>query len=116
MQQDNSGNQVLNDQMESCIQDCLNAHTVSLDGATQAMQQAGAKADLIRTMLDCSEICLASAHFMIRNSRLYGYVCQACASICTDCGELAFEAGMNDVGNACRACAESCNLIVKMVV
>lgn len=102
-------------QMEDCIQDCLNCHATCLDTATRAIQKGG-KPDHIRTLLDCTEICLTAAHFMIRNSPFHGYTCRACAEVCTNCAEACFQMGENDCGNACRACANSCQQMVKMVV
>jgi hypothetical protein len=111
---DNS-DQALQDQMEDCIEDCLNCHTVCLDTAMGVLQKGGQNADNVRTLLDCSEMCLTAAHFMLRNSALHGYTCQACAEICTHCAEMCFQLGENDCGNACQACAVSCQQMVKMI-
>ena len=106
----------LDDQMQDCIQDCLNCHTVCLDTATGALQKGGQHAEHVLLLLDCSDICLTAAHFMLRNSPLHGYVCQACAEVCTRCGEICAQMGENDCANACQACAVSCQQIVKMWV
>ena len=111
----NSEEQMLNDQMQDCIDDCLNCHTVCLDTAMRMLQKGGEHSSYVISLLDCSEICLTSAHFMLRNSPLYGYTCQACTQICSHCAEMCFQAGENDCGNACRASAESCQQMVKMI-
>jgi hypothetical protein len=110
----NTGNQALEGQMQDCIQDCLNCHAVCTDMASQALQ-GGKNATYVRTLLDCAEICLTAAHFMLRDSELHGYVCEACARVCTHCADLCFQMGDNDCGEACRACANSCQQIVKML-
>ena len=110
----NPGNQALEGQMQDCIQDCLNCHTVCTDMASQALQKGGQNATYVRTLLDCAEICLTAAHFMLRDSELHGYICEACAKVSTHCADLCFQKGDNDCGEACRACANSCEQIVKM--
>jgi hypothetical protein len=110
----NAGNSALEGQMQDCINDCLNCHTVCFDKASQVLQKGGQNADHVRTLQDCAEICLTAAHFMLRNSPLYGYICQACAQVCTHCADMCFQMGETDCANACRACANSCQQIVKM--
>jgi len=110
----NTENPMLTDQMNDCIQDCLNCHTVCLDTAMRVMQKSG-NADNVRTLLDCAEICLTSAHFMLRGSPLHTSTCQLCAMICQHCGEMCAQIGENDCANACNACANSCQQMSKMV-
>ena len=105
---------MVDDEMQNCIQDCLNCHTVCLDTAMSMMQKSD-KADHTRLLLDCAEICLTSAHFMLRNSPFHGNTCQVCATICEHCAEMCFLEGENDCGNACQACAVSCQQMVKIV-
>ncbi len=45
MQQHSSEESVLNIQMENCIQDCLNTHTVCLDMAMSVLQKGKEFAD-----------------------------------------------------------------------
>jgi hypothetical protein len=111
----NAGNQALAGQMQDCINDCLNCHNVCFDMATQALQKDAKNVNYITTLQDCAEICLTSAHFMLRNSALHGYTCQACAKICTHCEEMCNQQGDTDCANACRACANSCQQMVKML-
>jgi hypothetical protein len=111
----NASDQMLNDQMEDCTQDCLNCHAVCLDTAMRSLQKGAQAADHIRILLDCAEICLTAAHFMMRNSPMHGYTCQACAQVCDHCGEMCSQMGEKDCENACRACAVSCAQMVKMI-
>ena len=66
-------------------------------------------------MLDCIQICQASADFMLRGSKHHPHVCRECAEICEQCAQ-SCEAldGMEDCVKACRACAQSCGEMAKM--
>ncbi len=119
MQQPNIGNTspsavnpMIIGQMQDCINDCLNCHNVCTDRAMSTL--AAGKPDHIKVLLDCAEICLASAHSMMRNSPLYGHFCNACQAICTHCADMCDSIGDQGCANACRACATSCQQIVKM--
>jgi hypothetical protein len=110
--QQNSQNPMLQQQMQDCIQDCLNCAQVCQDKAN-SMQ--GQNTDQVNLLLDCAELCTTAAHFMQHSSPVYGYVCQACAQVCTHLEDVSAQAGMDDIANACKNCAYSCQQIVKMV-
>ncbi len=55
------------------------------------------------------------AHFMIRNSPVYGSLFQPCAQVCNHCAEVCDEIGENDCANACRASAASCEQMAKLL-
>jgi hypothetical protein len=74
--QHSSDESMLNSQMEDCIQDCFNSHAVCLDTAMNLLQKGHTYANPVRILLDCSELCATNAHFMMRNSSVYGSVCQ----------------------------------------
>ena len=112
--QQNTQNAMLQQQIQDCIQDCLNCHQVCRDQA-HAMRQQGQNTDHVNLLLDCAELCLTAAHFMQHNSPLAGYVTQVCAQVCTHCKETCNQAGMNDCANACDICANSCQQMTKMV-
>ncbi len=107
-------NPMLSSQMQDCIQDCLNSHATCVDTAMSAIQQ-GKSPDHIRLLLDCAEISLTTAHFMIRNSPLQGYVGSACSEVNGQCAEKCLQEGMVDCGNACRAAANSTQQMIKMM-
>ena len=115
MSQHSSDESVLSSQIEYCIQDCLNSHAVCLDTAMSLLQKGTNYADTVRILLDCSELCTTNAHFMMRNSPVYGSVCQTCAEVCTHCALVCDEIGENDCANACRASATSCEQIAKLI-
>lgn len=103
----------MNEQMEQCIQHCLDCHIVCTQTIPYCLQMGGAhsESDHIRLMLDCVQICQASADFMLRESPRHVLVCAACAVICARCAEACarFEdERMDECAEVCRQCAESC--------
>jgi hypothetical protein len=110
-----SDESILSNQMEDCIQNCLNRHAVCLDTAMSLLQKGPTYADPVRILLDCSEVCATNIHFLIRNSPMYGFVLQACAQVCTHCAEVCDEIGENDCANACRASATSSEQMAKLI-
>ena len=115
MNQHSSDESVLNSQIEDCIQDCLNSHAVCLDTAMSLLPKGPTYANPVLILLDCSELCATNAHFLMRNSPVYGHVCEACAQVCTHCAEACDEIGENDCANACRASAASCEQMAKLL-
>ncbi len=115
MSQQPSDESILSNQMEDCIQDCFNSHAVCLDRAMSLLQKGKEYAEPVRMLLDCSEVCATNAHFLMRNSPVYGFVLQACAQVCTHCAEVCDEIGENDCANACRASARCCEQLAKLI-
>jgi hypothetical protein len=69
--------------------------------------------DHIRTMLDCAQICAASADFMLRGSKYHARTCAVCMEICAACAASCEEIDASDEAmqqcvEACRRCAASC--------
>lgn len=99
--------------MEQCIQNCLDCHHICLETVTHCVQMGGkhAEAEHIRLLLDCSEICQTSANFMIRGSEFHSRTCGVCAEVCQRCAEDCDrfeEEFMKQCAEMCRRCAESC--------
>ena len=115
MSQHPSDESILSSQIEECIQDCFNSHAVCLDTAMSLLQKGNTSANTVLILLDCSEICATNAHFLMRNSPVYGSVCQTCAQVCTHCAGVCDEIGENDCANACRASATSCEQLAKLL-
>lgn len=103
-----------NPEMQDCINNCLDSHTVCLETVGHCLQKGGrhAAAEHIRLLLDCAEICQTSANFMIRGSDLHTRTCAVCAEVCERCAESCEQFGdderMRACAEACRRCAESC--------
>jgi hypothetical protein len=101
-------------EMQQCIQNCLDCHRICLETVTYCLQQGGhhAEASHIRTLLDCAEICQTSANFMTRGSEFHPRTCGVCAEVCErcaeSCGQMGNDAQMQACADMCRRCAESC--------
>ncbi len=115
MTQQNPDAEILQNQIDDCTQDCLNCHTVCYDAAMRIIQGGERRrAEHISSMLNCAELCLTTAHFLLSNSLFYTAICQVCADVCTRCKELCASMGEGESANACQACAESCRQLAKM--
>jgi hypothetical protein len=115
MSQQPSDESNLSSQMEDCIQDCLNSHAVCLDTAMSLLQKGNHYVDPVRVLLDCSEVCATNAHFLMRNSPVYGSVLESCAQVCTHCAEMCDEISETDCANACLASATSSEQLAKLI-
>ena len=100
--------------MQQCIEECLNCHRTCVETMQHCLEKGGkhAKAEHIRTLLDCAQICATSADFMLRGSDLHVHTCAACAAVCEACAksceEIADDAEMKRCADVCRRCAASC--------
>lgn len=107
--------------MQQCIQECLNCHSICLQTVSHCLQMGGKHADPqhIALLLDCAEICQTSANFMLRGSPLHGRTCGVCAEVCElcaqSCEQMGDDAMMQACAAACRRCAESCRQMAAMV-
>ena len=107
--------QQLNSQIQECIQNCLDCHSICLNTvSTYCIHQDGMHIEPahVRLMLDCAEICETSANFMLRGSELHLRSCDFCAEVCDrcakDCDRFSNDSQMKACANMCRRCAESC--------
>lgn len=104
----------LSDEMQMCIQNCLQSHQVCEQLIQHCLKKGGMHASQshIRLLQDCSEICEVSANFMIRQSDLHGRTCGICAEAClacaADCESMSDDEMMQMCAQVCRRCAESC--------
>src|SRR5687767_3341622 len=107
-------------EMQECIANCLDCHTVCLAAIQHCLQMGGkhAEASHIRTLQDCAQICATSADFMIRGSQFHSRTCGVCAEICARCADECAAMGddpmMQQCAEACRRCAESCRRMAAM--
>ncbi len=115
--QQNTGNQNQGNQesmsqveMDQCIQDCVTCSDACLQGATNASDQQHAV-----YLRDCSELCLAAAHFMQHQNPLYGYVVNAAAEVTQRTGEQSEQMGDTNSANACKNASWSLQQVAKMV-
>lgn len=112
--------QQMSAEMQRCIQDCLDCHSVCVNTAAYCLQMGGrhAEANHIRSLKDCDQICITSADFMLRMSPLHPQTCGVCAQACEACAQSCEQFGddeqMQRCAQACRRCAESCRQMANM--
>ena len=98
--------------MQSCIDACNRCYQTCLHEAMNRCLESGGKhvaPDHMRLLLNCAEICQASANFMLSSSRYSKQICQLCAEICDACASSCEQiGGMEDCARTCRECAASC--------
>jgi hypothetical protein len=108
------------DHMQSCIDDCLDCHSICLESVIHCLQMGGKHAEPrhIGLLLDCAEICQTSANYMLRDSMLHGRTCAVCAEVCIacaeDCEKFPDDAQMMACAEMCRRCAASCEEMARL--
>ncbi len=113
---------IMNREMQQCIDNCTACHNSCVETAAHCMELGGehAAAEHIRALVDCAELCAASANFMLRGSQLHPDVCGVCADACERCAEECERMGddemMKKCAAACRRCAESCRKMANMTM
>jgi hypothetical protein len=106
--------------MQQCIQECLNCHSICLATVPHCLEMGDAHASPqhIGLLLDCAEICQTSANFMLRGSALHARTCGICAEVCEqcaqDCERMGDDAQMRACAEQCRRCADSCRRMATM--
>jgi hypothetical protein len=77
------------DEMQECIEECLNCHAVCTMTLQHCIATGGdhTEVNLIGILLDCAEICQTSANFMLRGSPYHVVTCASCAELCRACEE-----------------------------
>jgi hypothetical protein len=104
----------ISDEMRECIANCTECHNICVETVTHCLGLGGthAEADHVRLLLDCAQICAASADFMLRGSDFHKRVCGVCAEVCERCAEDCARFGddelMRRCAEVCRRCAASC--------
>lgn len=72
----------------------------------------------LRLLLNCSEICVTAARFMLRGSDFCHRLCQLCAEVCRSCAQkcrnTTDNAEMAACELACQRCAECCERMVNV--
>lgn len=104
---------LLNQDLQNCIEECNQCANICLQTATSYCLKVGHnEQNHLRLMLDCSEICQTSAHFMLRQSPLHIEVCRICAKVCEECArschQFADDEAMQKCANICKSCANEC--------
>lgn len=103
----------LTDTMRNCIEACGGCHDTCEQTLSYCLEQGGdhASAGHIRLMLDCSQVCRATADVMLRASTLHERLCALCAEVCDLCAddcERFDDDRMRACATVCRRCADAC--------
>jgi hypothetical protein len=113
-----SMNSTIDNAMQSCIDACTRCHQMCLKTALTHCIEVGGKhaaPDHLRLMLNCAEICQASANLQLSQSAFSAKLCGVCAEICEACATSCEAMGeMADCVQACRQCAQSCKSMATM--
>lgn len=104
----------ITEEMKRCMRSCLDCFASCEQTAAHCLSKGGAHANPqhVALLLDCADICEASAAFLARGTERHKRTCSLCAEICRSCGESCAQfkddAQMKACADVCRACAESC--------
>jgi hypothetical protein len=110
----------MDEAMRDCIEECSTCHDICVETIVHCLTIGERHSDehVVRTLMDCAEICQTSANFMLRRSDLHAHTCAACAAVCERCAQVcehfAGDADMQACAQACRTCAESCRRMASM--
>lgn len=105
--------------LRSCIDECQSCHQVCVETLAHCLTMGGehTKAEHIRLLIECAQICKTSVYFMLRRSPEHGDVCRTCADVCEECAQSCEEMEGDEVkrcADQCRRCAKSCREMAKM--
>ena len=102
--------------MQACIDACLATDRLCIETSRHSREKGGAHAapGHIAILLDCADLCQATATSMMRGSPIHTVLCEACAKACEACSKDC--AGFDDVrmqrcAASCRDCAASCAMM-----
>lgn len=97
--------------LQACVQACDDCQRILLDAARGGADGASGRA-MRRLLLDCAEICEATANYASAGSVFLPEVVAACVRLCDECGAaceaLPADAGLDACIDACRRAAAAC--------
>ena len=112
--------QALSQEMQKCIDACLECHRICLETVNHCLIMGGkhAEASHIKRLLDCAQACQLSADLMTRQSDLHARMCALCADFCDACAADCEAIDPNDTlmkrcAEVCRRCAASCRAMAR---
>jgi hypothetical protein len=108
---------LLDEMMTECLRNCTECHNVCLQTAVDNEVAGQIKAEDLKLLINCAEICRSSADFLNTNSPYHRDVCRTCAEICDACAKMCERSAipvMKSCAPICRTCAESCRRMAGM--
>lgn len=110
---------VRNTEMSRCIEECGSCHDACLGALAYCLDRGGiyAEAAHLTMLLDCVDMCMTTANFLLRDSITHRRTCELCADICDLCAESCAgfpdDETMNDCAETCISCAAACRDMVR---
>jgi hypothetical protein len=100
-------------EVEECIQECLNCHSVCKQLFSHFLHAEGVNLRQLCILLDCAQLCLACNDLMVRGSDFSAAICNLCVAVCRKCHDVCEELMTLDSiaqegAEACSRCADSC--------
>ena len=102
------------EEMQESIEVCLNCHAACTMTIQHCLAIGGTHSEinLVGVLLDCADLCQASANFMLRGSPFHVVTCSACAELCRACAEacraVEGDEQIQHCAEVCDECAISC--------
>lgn len=105
----------LSSDMRECVDLCFECHKVCTETASHVLHGGSkhSESNHLVSLLDCAQICIAHADFMVRRSPNHADLAKACADICKTCADLCEQHADKDgmmqrCAQICRRCEQSC--------
>jgi hypothetical protein len=101
---------------KQCITHCMDCYRMCIETAmTHCLRAGGAHVEPshFRLMINCADLCRATADFLLSESEFEARICALCADVCEACAASCREVGeMEDCVLACEICSGSCAAMV----
>ncbi|MFE5548584.1 four-helix bundle copper-binding protein [Streptomyces sp. NPDC056534] len=102
--------------MQNAIDACMSCHTVCEEALSACMTTSApggqAQAQVMRALMDCTELTRMCADLVMRRSPMAAEMCTLCATACEMCAEACMsmpdDPQLMRCAEACRRCAEMC--------
>ncbi|AXI76626.1 four-helix bundle copper-binding protein [Peterkaempfera bronchialis] len=100
-------------EMQECVDMCLACHSICEETMSYCLQQGGQMdAQIMRALMDCTDMTRMCADMMMRRSPLSAEMCGMCARACEMCVEacksMPNDAQLTRCAEICRKCAQMC--------
>jgi hypothetical protein len=97
---------------QSSIDACFDCHRACTETAFDHCLRVGGKhtaREHFGLMLDCADVCLTTAKFLLSDNQFHERLCAVCAETCFACAESCRKlGGMDDCVRACLTCGDLC--------
>ncbi|MFF1277992.1 four-helix bundle copper-binding protein [Streptomyces marokkonensis] len=113
MTQQQPATEPMSQEMQDCVHACMSCHGVCEETMSSCLQMGGqARMQIMRALMDCSEMTRMCADMMMRRSPLANEMCMMCAQACDmgaeACMSMPDDDRMTRCAESCRRCSEMC--------